>query len=71
MDLNLDEQKLIAEFRRLDMESQQELLDYAAVLLKKQHAMNAADQSGPANQCALNKPREERPEAAKEPIFTE
>jgi hypothetical protein len=71
MDLNLDEQNLIAEFRRLDTEGQLELLDHAAVLLKKQHDKSAADQSGPSNQCALNKPREERPEAAKEPIFTE
>jgi hypothetical protein len=71
MDLNLDEQKLIAEFRRLNEEGQRELLDHAAVLLKKQHDTSAADQSGPDNQCALNKPHEERPEAAKEPIFTE
>ena len=71
MDLRLDEQLLVADFRRLDPGAQKELLDYAAFLLKKKRP-DAAD--GPArakNQCGLDAGPEERPEAVKEPVFTE
>lgn len=71
MDLKLDEQKLITEFRHLDKERQQELLDYVAFLLKKQNSMDNAEQATTDNQCPLDKHAEERPEAKKEPIFTE
>lgn len=71
MDLNLDEQKLITEFRHLHREGQQELLDYVVFLLKKQNNITDEEQASADNQCPLHKQSEERPEAKKEPIFTE
>ena len=35
MDLKLDEQLLVADFRRLDPAGKKALLDYAAILVKK------------------------------------
>jgi hypothetical protein len=71
MDLKLDEQSLLCEFRRLDPEAKAELLDYAAFLVKKYHGRNSEEASSPENQCRINTRAEERPEAVKEPIFTE
>jgi len=71
MDLKLDEQLLVADFRRLGPEGKKELLDYAAFLIKKQHAGSPAEKETAENQCSLEPKPEERPEAAKEPIFTE
>lgn len=71
MDLNLDEQKLLNEFRRLHSEGKSELLDYAAFLLKKYRDVAPEESSLPDNQCPIRKQDEERPEAVKEPIFTE
>jgi hypothetical protein len=71
MDLNLDEQKLLNEFRRLHSEGKSELLDYAAFLLKKYRDVPPEESSSPDNQCPIRKQDEERPEAVKEPIFTE
>jgi hypothetical protein len=71
MDLKLDEQKLVIEFRRLHPEGQAELLDYAAFLVKKYRDITPDDSSSPDNQCPIRKQDEERPEAVKEPIFTE
>lgn len=71
MDLKLDEQLLIAEFRRLDQGGRKELLDYAAILVKKSRAGRSEEEAVPANQCRLGEQPEERPEATKEPIFTE
>jgi hypothetical protein len=70
MDLNHDEQKLLGDFRRLTSEGKAELMDYAAFLLKKYRAPATGEAAAAENQCQLDKP-EERPEAAKEPIFTE
>ena len=70
MDLKLDELKLITDFRLLDSEGQQQLMEYAVLLLGKQKKGGADDQSKADNQCALDK-QEVRPETAKEPIFTE
>lgn len=71
MELKLDEQKLLAEFRRLNPEGKTELLDYAVFLVKKYHEMPPEEHSSPDNQCPVQKQEEERPEAVKEPIFTE
>ena len=71
MDLNLDEQKLLAEFRRLDPEGKTELLDYAVFLVKKYQEAAPEELPSTDNQCPVRKQEEERPEAAKEPIFTE
>ena len=71
MDLTLDEQKLLADFHRLSPEGKQELLTYAAFLAKKQKEGEPAKAPGADNQCRLEKRAESRPEAAKEPIFTE
>ena len=70
MDLNLDEHKLIAEFRRLSSAGKKDLLDYAALLLKRADSFAAGEESTPEGQCVLEvKP--ERPESKKEPLFTE
>jgi len=71
MDLKLDEQMLLTEFRRLHPEGKAELLDYAAFLAKKYRDMLPEESSSPDNQCPIRKQDEERPEAVKEPIFTE
>ena len=70
MDLKLDEQLLVADFRRLDPAGKRELLDYAAFLVKKERTEGAGAAAQAEGQCGLDG-REERPEAAKEPIFTE
>ncbi len=71
MDLKLDEQTLLANFRHLPAEGKKEFLDYAASLVKKYSGQPAEPGEQPANQCSLDKQPEKRPEAAKEPIFTE
>jgi hypothetical protein len=71
MDLTLDEHKLLADFRHLSPEGKKELLDYAAFLVRKCQAGEPATAATAANQCRLDKQDEARPEAAKEPIFTE
>lgn len=71
MDLKLDEQLLIAEFRRLNPGEKKELLDYAAFLAKKSRSNPSDESTNPVNQCRVGDKPEERPEAAKEPIFTE
>lgn len=68
MDLNLDEHQLISEFRRLSPAGKQELLDFASLLQKRQGEATTDDAS--RNSCTLDQ-KEERPEAAKEPLFTE
>lgn len=70
MDLKLDEQRLLGDFRRLAEAGQRELLDYAAFLVKKYRDMEGAESVTPGNQCRLEQ-KPDRPEAAKEPIFTE
>ena len=71
MSLKLDEQTLLGEFRRLDSGGKAELLDYAAFLVKKYQQRSPEEASSPDNQCRIGNRAEERPEAAKEPIFTE
>ncbi|HEY6838119.1 MAG TPA: DUF2281 domain-containing protein [Geobacteraceae bacterium] len=70
MDLNLDEQKLLAGFRRLSPEGKKELVDFAAFLVKKYQHTSDDTTSQEANQCKISS-GDARPEAAKEPIFTE
>ncbi len=70
MDLKLDEQLLLADFRRLDPTGKKELMEYAACLAKKCRAANP-EEPATENQCPLAEQPEERPEAAEEPIFTE
>jgi hypothetical protein len=71
MDLKLDEQLLIAEFRRLDPSGKKELLDYAGILVKKNRTCGDEEPPQASNQCSLDAREEARPEAVKEPIFTE
>lgn len=72
MTLQMDEQKLLADFRNLAPDAQKELLDYATFLVKKQRSAQErdAERTESGCQCAL-KHTEKRPETAKEPIFTE
>jgi hypothetical protein len=46
-------------------------MDYAAVLMRKYRGEGDEQPMQATNQCSLDAPEEERPEAAKEPIFTE
>ncbi len=71
MDSKHDEQRLLTAFRSLAPEGKAELLDYAAFLLKKKSEPVPGEAASTDNQCPLDKQPEERPEAAKEPIFTE
>lgn len=71
MDLKLDEQTLLAGFQSLPPEGRKELLDYAAFLVKKHRELVPQSAEKAENQCSLGKQAEKRPEAAKEPIFTE
>ena len=71
MDLKLDEQLLVADFRRLDPAGKKELLDYAAFLVEKCRSGSADETVHAENQCSLETEAEERPETVKEPIFTE
>ena len=70
MDLTLDEQKLLADFRRLTPVGRKELLEYALFLARKA-ATTTAEPDSPATQCRLEPAHDARPESAKEPIFTE
>jgi len=72
MTLQMDEQKLLADFRNLASDAQKELLDYATFLAKKQRSAQeqGAERTESGCQCSL-KHAEKRPETAKEPIFTE
>jgi len=70
MDMKLDEQTLLADFRRMDDAGRRELLDYAVFLVKKHRDMEEAKSATPGNQCRLEQ-KTDRPEIAKEPIFTE
>jgi hypothetical protein len=71
MDLKLDEQLLVAEFRRLDPGGKKELLDYAALLVKECRTGAVEETAHAENQCSLATKEDERPEAVKEPFFTE
>ena len=71
MDLKLDEQLLLADFRRLDPEGKKALLAHATALVKKQRSAAGEEGSSSESQCSIEPEPEVRPEAAKEPIFTE
>jgi len=71
MDLTVQEQQLLADFRRLPTEAQRELMDQLTTLKRKHQAGEESPQAQPTNQCRLAGQPEKRPEAAKEPIFTE
>ena len=70
MDLTLDEQKLLADFRRLSPVGKQEMLEYALFLTRKNVAASAQLETS-STQCLLEPAHDLRPESAKEPIFTE
>lgn len=71
MNLKLEEQQLLADFCRLDPAGKKELLDYAAFLVNKSRSSCSEEVATAENQCRLADQPVERPEAAKEPIFTE
>jgi len=70
MDLSLDEQRLIAEFRRLTPSGRDELLAAAASLVRRSGAEDLVESGSASNQCQL-KLRASLPESEKTPIFTE
>ena len=68
MDLTLDEQRLIAEYRRMTPVGRDDLLAYASTLVRQD---SGEKKNGAAtDQCRL-KSAEPHPEANKTPIFTE
>ena len=69
MDLKLDEQRLITDFRRLSPAGKDELQEFVGSLLNKQRDLQEQE-TAPSGQCKLDK-AEARPEAVKEPVFTE
>ena len=74
MDLKPDEQKLVTDYRDLDPDGRRELLDYATFLIRRRRRREVGAATAPAepeNRCRIAPAKEERPEAAKEPIFTE
>jgi hypothetical protein len=66
MELNIEEQTLVATYRSLDEFGKKELLRLAA----QQHKLEASSAGPFSGQCKLER-GEERPEAVAEPIFTE
>jgi hypothetical protein len=68
MDLTLDEQRLIAEYRRLTPAGRDDLLAYASTLVRQ--AGDEKEDNAATGQCRL-KSTEPHPEADKTPIFTE
>jgi len=70
MELNLEEQTLIATFRSLDDLGKRELLRYASQQRKSEAIDSLCESTVTAGQCKLKR-GEERPERIKEPIFTE
>jgi len=71
MELKLDEQTLVTNFRALPQAGQKELADFAAFLVRKYRDAEDLQVAEPENSCKLKKEREVRPEAASEPLFTE
>jgi len=67
MDISLDEQRLLADFRRLDPAGRQELLEMAAARARALHATAEPVSSG---QCRVAN-ADPRPETAGEPVSTE
>ena len=70
MDLTIDEQRLIAEFRKLTPSGRDELLAAASSLVRRAGTADLVETGTASNQCHL-KTREVLPEAEKIPIFTE
>lgn len=70
MDLTIDEQRLIAEFRKLPPSGKDELLACASALVRRSLVEESGESGSASNQCAV-KTRETLPEAEKTPIITE
>jgi hypothetical protein len=68
MDLTLDEQRLVAEYRRLTPAGRDDLLAYASTLVRQ--AGGDKENGIATDQCRL-KSAEQHPEAEKIPVFTE
>jgi hypothetical protein len=68
MDLTLDEQRLIAEYRRLTPAGKDDLLAYTSTLVRR--TGGEQENNTATDQCRL-KSAEPRPEAEKTPVFTE
>ena len=70
MELTLDEQRLISEFRKLSPSDRDELLIYSASLVRKANKVDSNENEAPSNQCRLQG-SSPRPETDKTPITTE
>jgi hypothetical protein len=70
MQLTTDEQRLLAEFRKLTPTGRDDLLAYTSALVRKSADVDLNVNGIVSNQCSL-KPAERHPESDKSPIFTE
>ena len=70
MDLTIDEQRLISEFRKLPPSGKDELLACASSLVRRSGIEDSDKSVAPSNQCVV-KTRETLPEAEKIPFITE
>ena len=70
MELTIDEQRLVAEFRKLSPAGRDELLAAVAALVRRDVSEDSDGNGSASNQCPV-KSRESLPEAEKTPIFTE
>ncbi|UFS72362.1 hypothetical protein LPW11_09250 [Geomonas sp. RF6] len=70
MELNLEEQGLVATYRRLNEKGKKELAGFASSLLEAAKAAAAEEPESTAGSCKISR-EEERPETAAEPICTE
>ncbi|RII28054.1 MAG: hypothetical protein CXR30_14420 [Geobacter sp.] len=70
MELTLDEQRLVSEYRKLTPAGRDELLAFAASLVRRSGSETQKEGESAGNQCRI-KGHESHPEAAKTPFFTE
>ena len=70
MELNLEEQTLVATFRSLDDQGKKEMLRHASQQHKSEATALIEGLAFSAGHCRLDR-KEERPETISDPIFTE
>jgi len=70
MELTLDEQRLVSEYRKLTPSGRDELLAFAASLARRSGPEIKTENESAGNQCRV-KEHETHPETEKTPFFTE
>jgi hypothetical protein len=70
MELSLQEQQLLADFRQLSSGHKDDLLLHLAALRRKTDG-DVIGVAIPSNQCAMKKPEEKQPESDSDQLITE